>query len=57
MSLVLTSSGIETVSSDLSIAKDGSRIEWMATDQPYDQADAVEFPRLKGTALAYLQYT
>ncbi|MDE3219630.1 MAG: amino acid adenylation domain-containing protein, partial [Nitrospirota bacterium] len=57
VSLVLTSSGIETVSSELSIAKDGSQIDWMATDQPYDQADAVEFPRLKGTALAYLQYT
>ena len=57
MSLVLTTSGIETVSSELSIAKDGSQIEWMATDQPYDQADAVELPRLNETALAYLQYT
>ena len=57
VSLVLTTSGIETVSSELSIAKDGSQIEWMATDQPYDQADAVEFPRLNETALAYLQYT
>ena len=57
MSLVLTTSGIESISSELSIAKDGSQIEWMATDQPYDQADAVEFPRLKRTALAYLQYT
>ena len=57
VSLVLTSSGIETISSELSIAKDGSQIEWMVTDQPYDQADAVEFPRLKRSALAYLQYT
>ncbi len=57
VSLVLTTSGIETVSSEISIAKDGSQIEWMATDQPYDQADAVELPRLKETALAYLQYT
>ena len=56
-SLVLTTSGIETVSSELSIAKDGSQIEWMATDQPYDQGDAVEWPRLKDTTLAYLQYT
>ena len=45
------------VSSELSIAKDGSQIEWMATDQPYDHADAVELPRLNETALAYLQYT
>ena len=57
LSLVLTTSGIEIVSSELSIAKDGSQIEWMATDQPYDQADAVELPRLNETALAYLQYT
>ena len=57
VSLVLTTAGIETVSSELSIAMDGSRIEWMATDQPYDLADAVELPRLKESALAYLQYT
>jgi len=57
VSLVLTTSGIETVSAELSIAKDGSQIEWMATDQPYDRADAVELPRLNETALAYLQYT
>lgn len=57
VSLVLTTAGIENLSSELSIAKDGSQIEWMATDQPYDQADAVELPHLKETALAYLQYT
>jgi amino acid adenylation domain-containing protein len=57
VSLVLTNSGIKTVSSDLSIAKDGSQIEWVATDQPYDQADAVVLPRFNETALAYLQYT
>ena len=57
VSLVLTTSGIETVSSELSIAKDGSQIEWMATDQPYDLADAVDLPRLNEFALAYLQYT
>ena len=57
VSLVLTSSGIEIVSSELSINKDGSPIEWMATDQLYDLADAVELPRLNETALAYLQYT
>ena len=56
-SLVLTTSGIETISSELSIAKDGSQIEWMTTDQPYDQADAVVLPHLNETALAYLQYT
>ena len=57
VSLVLTTSGIETVSSELSIAKDGSQIESMATDQPYDLADAVELPRLNESALAYLQST
>ena len=57
LSLVLTTSGIEIVSSELSIAKDGSQIEWVATDQPYDLADVVELPRLNETALAYLQYT
>ncbi len=57
VSLVLTTAGIATVSSDLLIAKDGSQIEWMATDQPYDRADVVELPRLNETALAYLQYT
>ena len=57
VSLVLTTSSIETLSSELSIAKDGSQIEWMATDQPYDLADAVKLPRLNETALAYLQYT
>ena len=57
VSLVLTTSGIETVSSECTIAKDGSQIEWMATDQPYDQTEAVEVARLNETALAYLQYT
>lgn len=57
VALVLTTSGIEIVSSELSIAKDGSQIEWMVTDQPYDLADVVELPRLNETALAYLQYT
>ena len=57
VSLVLTTSGIETVSSELSIAKDGSQIEWMATDQHYDHADAFDLPRREYTALAYLQYT
>jgi len=58
VSLVLTTSGIEAVSSELSIAKkDGREIEWMATDRSYDHADVVELPRLKETSLAYLQYT
>ncbi len=57
VSLVLTTSGIETVSSECTIAKDGGQIEWMATDQPYDQTEAVEVARLNETTLAYLQYT
>ena len=57
VSLVLTSSGVETISCELSIAKDGSQVEWLATDQPYDQTSAVALPRLNETSLAYLQYT
>jgi amino acid adenylation domain-containing protein len=57
VSLVLTTSGSETVSSELSIAKDGSQIEWLDTGQLSDHADRVEFSRLNETALAYLQYT
>ncbi len=57
VSLVLTTSGIEAVSLELSVARNGSQVEWMATDRPYDQVDAVELPHLERTALAYLQYT
>lgn len=57
VSLVLTTADIKTGSSELSITKDGSQIEWMATNQSYNQDDAVELPRLSETALAYLQYT
>ncbi len=43
---------------ELSIAKDGSQIEWMATESTLTiKPIAVELPRLKETALAYLQYT
>ena len=57
VSLVLTTADITIGSSELSIAKDGSQIEWMATDQSFDQCDAVELPRLNEPSLAYLQYT
>ena len=59
VALVLATSNIEIVSSELSIAKDGRQIEWMATDQPYDctGADAAELPRSNESSLAYLQYT
>ncbi len=57
VSLVLTTADIKTGSSELSITKDGSQIEWMATNQSYNQDNAVELPRLSETALAYLQYT
>ncbi|NGZ59909.1 MAG: non-ribosomal peptide synthetase, partial [Nitrospira sp. LK265] len=56
-SLVLTTSGIQALSSDLSIAKGMGQIKWVATDQLYDQADSVELPCPPSTALAYLQYT
>jgi amino acid adenylation domain-containing protein len=57
VSLVLTTADITIGSSELSIAKDGSQLEWMATDQSFDQCDAVELPRLNELSLAYLQYT
>jgi amino acid adenylation domain-containing protein len=57
VSLVLTTSGLETVLSELLIAKDGSQTEWVATDQPYDHADALALPSPNATSLAYLQYT
>jgi len=59
VALVLATSSIEIVSAELSIAKDGRQIEWMATDQPYDctDADAARLPRSNESSLAYLQYT
>jgi len=56
-SLVLTTSGIQTLPSELSIAKGVGQIQWIATDQPYDEADSIELPCPPNTALAYLQYT
>lgn len=56
-SLVLTTSGNETLSSELSVVTDENSIECMVTDRSYDQADTVELPRLESTTLAYLQYT
>lgn len=57
VSLVLTTSGIETVSSELSTDHDGRQVEWLTTDRLSNQADVTELSPLKDTALAYLQYT
>jgi acyl-CoA synthetase (AMP-forming)/AMP-acid ligase II len=57
VSLVLTTSGIETVSSELSTGKDGRQVEWLITDRLSDQVGVTELPPLEHTALAYLQYT
>lgn len=58
ISLVLTTSNITALSSELSIAKEAGSIEWMATDQTYDEAASlIDVPRLGSKALAYLQYT
>lgn len=56
-SMVLTTSRIEDLSSEISVVTDESPIEWIATDQPYEPAATVELPRLEESALAYLQYT
>ncbi|MDP2384497.1 MAG: amino acid adenylation domain-containing protein [Nitrospirota bacterium] len=57
VSLVLTTSAIAPFSSELSIVKDGSQVEWVATDQLYDQTHEIDLPVLGEPSLAYLQYT
>ena len=57
VSLVLTTSSITALSSELSLPNEVSPIKWLATDQPDNSADSVELSRPHSTALAYLQYT
>ncbi len=57
VSLVLTTSSIQTLSSELAFMQDGHSITWIATDQPINAVDSIEWPRSHGNALAYLQYT
>ncbi|WHZ27752.1 MAG: non-ribosomal peptide synthetase [Nitrospira sp.] len=57
VSLILTTSGIEAQSLELSVTTEAGPIKWLATDQPYNSVDSVEFSRPHPTALAYLQYT
>ncbi|MDH5739215.1 MAG: amino acid adenylation domain-containing protein, partial [Nitrospira sp.] len=57
VSLVLTTSGLETVASELSIAKEASQLRWVATDHLDNAAGSVEWPLSTDTSLAYLQYT
>ena len=57
VSLVLTTSSIMALSSELSITEKTGPIKWIATDQPDNSVDSIELPRPHSTALAYLQYT
>jgi len=57
VSLVLTTSTAEPLSSELSITRDGGPIQWIVTDRGYDPVDKVELPHLDSATLAYLQYT
>lgn len=57
VSLILTTSSITALSSELAIADEAGPITWIATDQPHTSVDAVELPRPHRNALAYLQYT
>ncbi|MDH4251454.1 MAG: AMP-binding protein, partial [Nitrospira sp.] len=57
VSLVLTTSSITALSSELAIANETSPITWVATNQPYTLVDSVELPRPHRNPLAYLQYT
>ncbi|MBX3327338.1 MAG: amino acid adenylation domain-containing protein, partial [Nitrospira sp.] len=57
VSLVLTTSRIAALTSDLSLMNETGPIMWMTTDHTSDSADAVELPQPHNTTLAYLQYT
>ncbi|MEK6585673.1 MAG: AMP-binding protein, partial [Nitrospirota bacterium] len=57
VSLVLTTSSITALSSELAIANETGPITWVATNQPYTAVNSVEWPRPHGNPLAYLQYT
>ncbi|MGQ0556749.1 MAG: amino acid adenylation domain-containing protein [Nitrospiraceae bacterium] len=57
VSLVLTTSSITALSSELAIANETGPITWVATNQPCTSVDSVEWPRPHGNPLAYLQYT
>ncbi|MBI5673196.1 MAG: AMP-binding protein, partial [Nitrospirae bacterium] len=57
VSLVLTTSSVTALSSELAIANETGPITWVATNQPYASVDLVELPRPHRNALAYLQYT
>ncbi|MBX3332010.1 MAG: amino acid adenylation domain-containing protein, partial [Nitrospira sp.] len=57
VSLVLTTSSIAALSSELSLSNEVSPIKWLATDQLYNSVDWIELSRPSSTDLAYLQYT
>ncbi len=56
VSLVLTTSGLETAASELSIAEEAGQLRWIATDHD-DAAESIESARPSHNPLAYLQYT
>ena len=57
VALILTTSGLETTVSELSITEDASPITCIATDHAYEAADSMRLPDYSHTTLAYLQYT
>ena len=56
-SLILTTSRIAALSRSLHSPMRRGPITWVATDQPYDSLDSIEWPQPHDSALAYLQYT
>jgi amino acid adenylation domain-containing protein len=57
VALILTTSGLETTVSELSITEDANPITCIATDHAYEAADSMRLPDYSHTTLAYLQYT
>ncbi|MBX3304132.1 MAG: amino acid adenylation domain-containing protein, partial [Nitrospira sp.] len=57
VSLVLTTSGLETAASELSVAGEASHLRWIATDHCDNAAESIELARPPHNILAYLQYT
>ena len=57
VALILTTSGLETTVSELSITEDGRPLTCTATDHAYEAADSMRLPDHSHTTLAYLQYT
>ncbi|MFO0700819.1 MAG: amino acid adenylation domain-containing protein [Nitrospira sp.] len=57
ISLVLTTTNITTLCSELSFTNETGPSKWITTDQSHHAADSVEWPPPRDITLAYLQYT